>query len=90
MKQQELIKKLEKELFNRNTLKTNGISEKDIKILLDIEKMIKVNHKYLYLFIALFSNKITDNQIKKVLLNRNDSEKKLKDVEMLVNTTYEL
>ena len=88
MKQQELIKKLEKELFNRNTLKTNRISEKDIKILLDIEKMIKVNHKYLYLFIALFSNKITDNQIKKVLLNRNDSEKKLKDVEMLVNTTY--
>ena len=90
MKEEELIKNLEKELFDRDTLKSNGISEKDIKILLDIEKMIKVNHKYLYLFIALFSNKITDNQIKKVLLNRNDSEKKLKDVEMLVNTTYEL
>ena len=90
MKEEELIKNLEKELFDRDTLKLNGISEKDIKILLDIEKMIKVNHKYLYLFIALFSNKITDNQIKKVLLNRNDSEKKLKDVEMLVNTTYEL
>lgn len=90
MKQQELIKKLEKELFDRDTLRINGISKKDIKILLDIEKMIKINHKYLYLFIALFSNKITDNQIKKVLLNRNGCEKKLKDVEMLVNTTYEL
>lgn len=31
MKQQELIKKLEKELFNRDILKSNGISEKDIK-----------------------------------------------------------
>ncbi|CUO27119.1 MAG: hypothetical protein PUG61_11195 [Sarcina ventriculi] len=33
MKQQELIKKLEKELFNRDILKSNGISEKDIKML---------------------------------------------------------
>ena len=33
MKQQELIKKLEKELFNRDILKSNGISEKDIEIL---------------------------------------------------------
>lgn len=33
MKQQELIKKLEKELFNRDILKSNGISEKDIEML---------------------------------------------------------
>ena len=33
MKQQELIKKLEKELYNRDILKSNGISEKDIKML---------------------------------------------------------
>ena len=33
MKQQELIKKLEKELFDRDVLKSNGISEKDIEIL---------------------------------------------------------
>ena len=33
MKQQELIKKLEKELFDRDDLKSNGISEKDIEML---------------------------------------------------------
>lgn len=33
MKQQQLIKKLEKELFDRDVLKSNGISEKDIEIL---------------------------------------------------------
>lgn len=33
MKQQELIKKLEEVLFNRDILKSNGISEKDIKML---------------------------------------------------------
>lgn len=33
MKQQELIKKLEKELFDRDILKSNGISEKDIEML---------------------------------------------------------
>ncbi len=33
MKQQELIKKLEKELFNRYILKSNGISEKYIEML---------------------------------------------------------
>lgn len=33
MKQQELIKKLEKELFDRDVLKSNGISEKDIEML---------------------------------------------------------
>lgn len=90
MKQQELIKKLEEVLFNRDILKSNGISEKDIKILLDIEKMIKVNHKYLYLFIAMFSNKISNNQIKKVLLNSNDIESKLEHIKILVNTTYNL
>lgn len=90
MKQQELIKKLEKELFNRDILKSNGISEKDIKILFAMEKMIKANYKFLYLFIALFSDKITDIQIKKALLSRNDSENKLKDIEMLVKTIYDL
>ena len=54
MKQQELIKKLEKELFNRDILKSNGISEKDIKMLFTMEKMIKANHKFLYLFIEYF------------------------------------
>ncbi|SPZ49721.1 Uncharacterised protein [Sarcina ventriculi] len=90
MKEEELIKNLEKELFDRDTLKSNGISEKDIKILLDIEKMIKVNHKYLYLFMEMFSNKISNNQIKKVLLNSNDIESKLEHVKILVNTTYNL
>ena len=33
MKQQQLIKKLEKELFDRDVLKSNGISEKDIEML---------------------------------------------------------
>ena len=33
MKQQELIKKLEKELFDRDVLKSNGISEKNIEML---------------------------------------------------------
>ena len=33
MKQQELIKKLEIELFDRDVLKSNGISEKDIEML---------------------------------------------------------
>lgn len=33
MKQQELSKKLEKELFDRDVLKSNGISEKDIEML---------------------------------------------------------
>lgn len=33
MKQQELIKKLEKKLFDRDILKSNGISEKDIEML---------------------------------------------------------
>ena len=33
MKQKELIKKLEKELFDRDVLKSNGISEKDIEML---------------------------------------------------------
>lgn len=33
MKQQELIKKLEKELFNRYILKSNRISEKYIEML---------------------------------------------------------
>ena len=32
MKQQELIKKLEKELFDRDVLKSNGISETDIEM----------------------------------------------------------
>ena len=90
MKQQELIKKLEKELFNRDILKSNGISEKDIKMLFTMEKMIKANHKFLYLFIALFSDKFTDIQIKKALVSRNDSENKLKDIEMLVKTIYDL
>ena len=52
--------------------------------------MIKVNHKYLYLFIAMFSDKISNNQIKKVLLNSNDIESKLEHVKILVNTTYNL
>ena len=33
MKQQELIKKLEKELFDRDVLKSKGIREKDIEML---------------------------------------------------------
>ena len=33
MIQQELIKKLEKELYDRDVLKSNGISEKDIEML---------------------------------------------------------
>lgn len=70
MKQQELIKKLEKELFNRDILKSNGISEKDIKMLFTMEKMIKANHKFLYLFIALFSDKFTDIQIKKSVIKQ--------------------
>ena len=33
MKQQQLIKKLEKELFDRDVVESNGISEKDIEML---------------------------------------------------------